>query len=88
MKPFRQLLVGSAACGLLSPLAVSASELNLDGVNRYVTSDDQVTSINQFSDVNPTDWAYPGSLQPDRALRLRGRLSRRHLPGWPGDDPL
>jgi hypothetical protein len=58
MKLFQRLLVAPAALGLLSPIAVSASELNLDGVNRYVTSEDQVTSINQFSDVNPTDWAF------------------------------
>ncbi len=37
--------------------AAGAQELNLDGVNRYA-SQEQVTSINQFSDVRPTDWAY------------------------------
>ena len=57
MKLFQQLLVAPAALGLLAPVAVSAAELNLDGVNQYA-SQDQVTSINQFSDVKPTDWAY------------------------------
>ncbi|MCS5693879.1 iron uptake porin [Cyanobium sp. FGCU-6] len=57
MKLFQQLLVAPAALGLLAPVAVSAAELNLDGVNQYA-SEDQVTSISQFSDVKPTDWAY------------------------------
>ncbi|HYP03361.1 MAG TPA: iron uptake porin, partial [Cyanobium sp.] len=58
MKLFQQLLVAPAALGLLSPIAVSAAELNLDGVNRYASEEEQVTSINQFSDVKPTDWAF------------------------------
>ncbi|MFN5161641.1 MAG: hypothetical protein ACK5IA_07125, partial [Cyanobacteriota bacterium] len=37
-----------------------ASDLNLLDLNRYAgkTGAAQVTSINQFSDVRPTDWAY------------------------------
>ncbi|NBT73051.1 MAG: porin, partial [Betaproteobacteria bacterium] len=35
-----------------------AADLNMDGVNKYATSSEQVTSITQFSDVQPTDWAY------------------------------
>jgi hypothetical protein len=58
MKLFQQLLVAPAALGLLSPIAVSAAELNLDGVNRYASEEEQVTSITQFSDVRPTDWAF------------------------------
>jgi len=59
MKLFQQLLVAPAALGLLAPVAVSAAELNLNGVDQYATSSqDQVTSISQFSDVRPTDWAY------------------------------
>ncbi|KMM16697.1 iron uptake porin [Synechococcus sp. GFB01] len=57
MKLFQQLLVAPAALGLLAPMAVSAAELNLDGVNQYA-SEEQVTSISQFGDVKPTDWAY------------------------------
>ena len=57
MKLFQQLLVAPAALGLLAPVAASASELNLDGVNKYAT-EEQVTSISQLSDVKPTDWAY------------------------------
>ena len=57
MKLFQQLLVAPAALGLLAPVAVQAAELNIDGVNKY-SVEEQVTSINQFSDVKPTDWAY------------------------------
>ena len=60
MKLFQQLLVAPAALGLMVPVAASAAELNLNDVNAYSSqsSADQVTSINQFSDVRPTDWAY------------------------------
>ena len=58
MKLFQQLLVAPAALGLLAPVAVSAQEgINLDGVNQYATQE-QVTSVSQFSDVRPTDWAF------------------------------
>jgi len=57
MKLFQQLLVAPAALGLLAPVAATAAELNLDGVNKYAV-EEQVTSISQFSDVKPTDWAY------------------------------
>ena len=57
MKLFQQLLVAPAALGLLTPMVASAAELNLDGVNKYA-AEEQVTSISQFSDVKPTDWAY------------------------------
>ena len=68
MKLFQQLLVAPAALGLLAPLAVvnspsvNAAELNINGVADDATfsenSIDQVTSVSQFSDVYPTDWAY------------------------------
>ena len=60
MKPFQNLLLAPVAVGLVSPLAASAGELNLSDVNRYARSSSaaQVTSISQFSDVRPTDWAY------------------------------
>ncbi len=58
MKLFQQLLLAPAALGLLAPVAASAADLNIAGVNQYATTDEQVTSITQFSDVQPTDWAY------------------------------
>jgi len=57
MKLFQQLLLAPAALGLLAPMAAGAAELNIAGVSQY-TSQEQVTSISQFSDVKPTDWAY------------------------------
>jgi len=68
MKLFQKFLLAPAALGLLSPLAASASDLNVDGlnleaINAYARpgsakSRNQVTSITQFSDVQPTEWAY------------------------------
>jgi hypothetical protein len=65
MKPFQRILLAPVAVGLVSPLAASAADLNIGGVNQYsgvnqfvLTPQDQVTSISQFSDVRPTDWAY------------------------------
>ena len=58
MKLFQQLLVAPAALGLLATGA-NAAELNINGVAEYSSSSkDQVTSVTQFSDVYPTDWAY------------------------------
>ncbi|MFN9644438.1 MAG: iron uptake porin [Cyanobacteriota bacterium] len=57
MKLFQRLLVAPAALGFVAPMAVQAADLNLSGVTQY-SSSEQVTSINQFSDVNPADWAY------------------------------
>ena len=69
MKLFQQLLVAPAALGLMAPLAVvnspaaQATELNINSVSDYAAtasgnSLDQVTSVTQFADVVPTDWAY------------------------------
>jgi hypothetical protein len=56
MKLFQQLMLAPVALGLFAPSA-TAAELNLEGVDRYA-SQEQVTSISQFSDIQPTDWAY------------------------------
>ena len=60
MTLFQRLLLAPAALGLMAPLAASAADLNLSGVAQYDTeaAEEQVTSINQFSDVKPTDWAF------------------------------
>ena len=57
MKLFKQLLVAPAALGLLAPVAAGATEVNVAGVADYASTGEQVTSITQFSDVYPTDWA-------------------------------
>jgi hypothetical protein len=63
MKLFQKLLLAPAALGLMAPVAASAADLNIAGVSQYGSSAsrdslEQVTSITQFSDVQPTDWAY------------------------------
>ncbi len=58
MKLFQKLLLAPAALGLMAPVAASAADMNLSGVNQYASAQEQVTSISQFSDVQPTDWAY------------------------------
>jgi hypothetical protein len=57
MNRFQKLLLAPAALGLMAPVAASAADLNIAGVSQY-GSEEQVTSITQFSDVQPTDWAY------------------------------
>jgi hypothetical protein len=42
---------------VVAPMAASAAELDLKTVNQY-SSQEQVTSVTQFSDVKFTDWAY------------------------------
>ena len=60
MRPIAPLLLAAPALIAAAPSAVSAADLNLSDVSAYSASGsaDQVTSINQFSDVRPTDWAY------------------------------
>ena len=69
----KKLLLALAGSSLAAPLAASAQEMaSLNGsaaINEYMQQQDvdrfrawesknQVTSVNQFSDVKPTDWAY------------------------------
>jgi hypothetical protein len=70
MKLFQKLLLAPAALGLMAPVAASASDLaSAGGMNSYIQQGDlhnfrvwadqnQVTNVQQFSDVKPTDWAY------------------------------
>jgi len=57
MKLFQQMLVAPAALGLLAPMAANAAELNINGVSDY-SAQSEVQSISDFSDVQPSDWAY------------------------------
>jgi hypothetical protein len=56
MNFLKKLMLVPVALGLVSP-AATAADLNMEVVDKYATAE-QVTSINQFSDVRPTDWAY------------------------------
>jgi hypothetical protein len=52
----KQLMLAPVAFGMIAPVAANAADLNIVAVNQY--SSDQVTSISQLSDVQPSDWAY------------------------------
>ncbi len=52
----KQLMLAPVALGMVAPAAMAA-DLNMAAVNQYATSE-QVTSVTQLSDVQPTDWAY------------------------------
>ena len=53
----KQLMLAPVALGMVAPVAANAADLNMTAVNQYTTSE-QVTSVSQLSDVQPTDWAY------------------------------
>jgi hypothetical protein len=57
MTSLQSLLLAPVALGLLALEAQAAAELNLDAISRYA-SEEQVTSLAQFNDVQPSDWAY------------------------------
>ena len=50
-------MLAPVALGMIAPAAANAADLNIAAVNQY-SSSEQVTSVTQFSDVKPTDWAY------------------------------
>jgi len=55
MKLFQQMLVAPAALGLMAPMAVTATELNINGVSDYSAAS---VESQTFSDVHPSDWAF------------------------------
>ena len=57
LRHLQQLFAVPAALGVLATGA-NAAQLNVTGVSEYSASADQITSVTQFSDVYPTDWAY------------------------------
>ena len=50
-------MLAPVALGMIAPAAANAADLNIAAVNQY-SSQDQVTSVTQFTDVKPGDWAY------------------------------
>ena len=50
-------MLAPVALGMVAPVAANAADLNMAAVNQYASAE-QVTSVTQFSDVQPTDWAY------------------------------
>ena len=55
MKLFQQLLVAPAALAFWPPALMPPSRTSTAFL---ITRSDEVTSVTQFSDVYPTDWAY------------------------------
>jgi hypothetical protein len=53
----KQLMLAPVALGMIAPVAANAADLDMAAVNQY-SSSNQATSVTQFSDVQPTDWAY------------------------------
>jgi Carbohydrate-selective porin, OprB family/S-layer homology domain len=53
----KQLMLAPVALGMVAPVAANAADLNMAAVNQY-TSSEQATSVTQFTDVKPGDWAY------------------------------
>jgi hypothetical protein len=51
------IATGVAAASLAAPTVAMAGETSVMSIDKY-TSQGQVTSVTQFSDVRPTDWAY------------------------------
>ena len=52
----KQLMLAPVALGMIAPAVANAADLNMAAVNQY--SAEQATSVTQFSDVQPSDWAY------------------------------
>jgi len=75
MKHLQRLIVAPAALGLMGPWPALTAEFNRAGIGQYA-SDEAITSLAQFTDVRPTDWAY-------QALR---NLIERYgcVAGYPG----
>ena len=53
----KQLMLAPVALGMIAPAVANAADFNMAAVNQY-TSAEQATSITQFTDVRPGDWAY------------------------------
>jgi hypothetical protein len=52
----KQLMLAPVALGMIAPAVANAADLNISAIDQY--SQSQVTSVTQFTDVQPGDWAY------------------------------
>ena len=50
-------MLAPVALGMVAPVAANAADLNMAAVNQYASAE-QATSVTQFTDVRPGDWAY------------------------------
>ena len=91
MKLLQHLLVAPAALTfLIAPLSAQAADLNIDSVSDYSATLDleqakqllqQVTSVNQFNDVYPTDWAYQALVRLVKTYGCVAGYPNGRLPG-------
>ena len=75
----------------LSPAVATAAEADLTAIDRYAqptAGQEQVTSINQFSDVRPTDWAYQALTGLIERYGCVAGYPNGTYQGRPGHDPL
>ena len=49
-------MLAPVALGMIAPAVANAADLNISAIDQY--SQSQVTSVTQFTDVQPGDWAY------------------------------
>jgi len=57
IKLLQTLLLAPASLGLMAPLA-HAADLNMASMRPYLSGKEQVSSIRQFGDLQPSDWSY------------------------------
>ena len=89
MRPRNRFIAASAVFSFLVPAATgaNAAELNINGVSDYAADAEQVTSVTQFSDVVPTDWAYQALANLVETYGCVAGYPNGSF--WqPGDDPL
>ena len=57
MKLFQRLLVAGAAMSMIAPIGAQASNINLEDMNSYASSSKSKGFNNNFSTIQPSDWA-------------------------------
>jgi len=58
MKLFQRLLVAGAAMSMIAPIGAQASNINLEDMNSYASSSKSKGFNNNFSTIQPSDWAF------------------------------
>jgi len=58
MKLFQKMLVASAAVSLIAPIGAQAADINLEDMNSYSSSKKSARFNNNFSTIQPGDWAF------------------------------
>ena len=78
--------------GLLAPGAAHAADLDINRFSKYAGSissaEEQVTSISQFADVKPSDWAYQALSNLIERYGCVAGYPNGSLKGGPRHNPL